>query len=161
MIQEKVFMQDGELNQEKFHTLIKFVSEISEMLNQISEQGKNNAALEEELAQLKRFAEESCAVTASLREQLANSNAEKELLSEQLRQEIQNRKRFEEESRAITTSLKEQLARRESEIARSKKKLQNEIHTLKPTLAFRSKFLLHSLPRKNKFTSTNRITYRH
>lgn len=154
-------MQDGELNQEKFHTLIKFVSEISEMLNQIGEQGKNNVALKEELAQLKRLEEESRAVTDSLREQLANSNAEKELLSEQLRQEIKERKRFEEESCAVTTSLKEQLARRESEIALSKKNLQNEIHKLKPTLAFRSKFLLHSLPRKNKFASANRITYRH
>ena len=161
MIKKMVFMQDGELNQEKFQTLIKFVSEISEMLNQISEQGKKNAALEEELAQLKHLEEEFRAVTISLREQLANSNAEKELLSEQLRQEIQERKRSEEESRAVITSLKEQLVRRESEIARSKKNLQNEIHTLKPTLAFRSKFLLHSLPRKNKFSSTNRITYRH
>ena len=154
-------MQGQELNQEKFHTLIRFVSEITEMLNQLSEQGKNNVALEQELAQLKRLEEESRVVTASLREQLANINAEKEFLSEQLRQEIQERKRFEEESRAVTTDLKEQLAKRESEIALSKKKLQNEIHTLKPTLAFRSKFLLHSLPGKNKFSSTNRITYRY
>ena len=154
-------MQDGELNQEKFHTLIRFVSEITEMLNQLSEQGKNNVALEQELAQLKRLEEEYRAVTASLREQLANSNAEKEFLSEQLRHKIQDRKRFEEEFRAVTTSLKEQLAKRESEIALSKKNLQNEIHKLKPTLAFRSKFLLHSLPGKNKFSSTNRITYRY
>jgi len=161
MIKKKVFMQGQELNQEKFHTLIKFVSELIEMLNQLSEQGKNNAALEEELAQLKRLEEEYRAVTASLRERLANSNAEKEFLSEQLRHKIQDRKRFEEEFRAVTTSLKEQLAKRESEIALSKKNLQNEIHKLKPTLAFRSKFLLHSLPRKSKFTSNNRITYRH
>ncbi len=152
-------MQDGELNQEKFHTLIKFVSEITEMLHQLSEQGKNNVALEEELAQLKRLEEESCAVTASLKEQLANSNAEKEFLSEELGHEIKERKRLEEESRAVTTSLKEQLAKRESEIELSKKNLQNEIHTLKPTLAFRSKFLLYSRPGKSKFLSTNRVTY--
>lgn len=153
-------MQDGELNQEKFHTLIKFVSEITEMLNQLSEQGKYNAALEEELAQLKRLEEESRAITASLQEQLANSSAEKEFLLEQLRQEVQERKRFEEESSAVTADLEEQLAKRESEIALSKKNLQNEIHKLKPTLAFRSKFLLHSLPGKSKFSSNNRITYR-
>jgi hypothetical protein len=149
-------MQDEELSQEKFHTLIKFVSEITEMQHQLNERDKANTELKEELTHLKRIEEESRTVAISLKEQLANSNTEKELLSEELDHAVKERKRIEEEFRAVTASLKEQLARREAEIELSKKNLQNEIQTWKPTLAFRSKFLLYSRPRKSKFLSINK-----
>jgi hypothetical protein len=149
-------MQDKELNQEKFHTLIKFVSEITAMQHKLNERDKANAELKEKLTHLKRIEEESRTVTVSLKQQLAKREAEKELLSEELGRAIKERKRVEEESRAVTASLKEQLARREAEIELSKKNLQNEIQTWKPTLAFRSKFLLYSRPRKSKFLSINK-----
>jgi chromosome segregation ATPase len=118
----------------------KFVTEIGEMQNRLSELDKIKVELEEELGleeQLtnsnaeKRFLsdnleheikerkcveEEFHAVKASLEEQLTNSNAEKNLLSANLEHEINERKRVEKESRVVKASLEEQLTKRESEM---------------------------------------------
>ena len=53
---------------------------------------------------------------ASLEEQLANSNTEKKLLSDNLEHEINERKRDKEEFQVYKASLEEQLAKRESEV---------------------------------------------
>jgi chromosome segregation ATPase len=94
----------------------KFVTEIGEMQNRLSELDKIKVELEEELGQLKCVEEESRVVKASLEEQLTNSNAEKNLLSANLEHEINERKRVEKESHAVKASLEEQLTKRESEM---------------------------------------------
>jgi chromosome segregation ATPase len=94
----------------------KFVTEIGEMQNRLSELDKIKVELEEELGQLKCVEEESRVVKASLEEQLTNSNAEKRFLSDNLEHEIKERKRVEGEFHAVKASLEEQLTKRESEM---------------------------------------------
>lgn len=113
-------MEDLEFNQEKFQTLIKFVSEISEMQHQLNEKY--------------RIEKEFHIVKASLEEQLANSNTEKERLSEKLENEVKERNRIEEEFRAAKIWLEEQLAKRESEMELITNNLKNERQTLKQSL---------------------------
>jgi chromosome segregation ATPase len=132
--QEGVCMQDSESNQEKYQTLKRIVSEISEMRHQLNEQDKVKVELEKELYQLKRTEEECRSAKASLEEQLANSSAEKKLLSEELEREIKERKRLEEEFRTVKLSLEEQLAKQASEMELMMGNLKNERETLKQAL---------------------------
>ena len=127
-------MEDLEFNQEKFQTLRSLFSEIAEMRNQLNEIYKTKVELENELALRKRIEEESRVIKASLEEQLANSSAEKELLTEELEREIQERKRLEEEFHAAKSSLEEQLAKRESEMELITNNLKNERQTMKQAL---------------------------
>jgi DNA repair exonuclease SbcCD ATPase subunit len=111
----------------------KFVSEIGEMQNQLSELEKIKIELEEELGQLKCVEEESDVVKASLEEQLTNSNAKNKFLSDNLEHEINKRKHVEEEFHAVKASLEEQLAKRESEMDVLMKNLENERETFNQT----------------------------
>ena len=95
-------MNDMEYSLKKFQTLSRFISEISEMRNQLEEKEKIQADLEKELYDLKYVWEEVCSAKVSLEEQLANSNAEKNLVSEKLEHEINERRRVEEEFRVMS-----------------------------------------------------------
>ncbi len=127
-------MQDSEHNPEKYQTLKRIVSEIAEMRHQLSEQDRLKIEMEQEIDRLKGVEQELRAVKASLEEQLAGSNAERNLLSEKLEHEINERKRVEEEFRAIRISLEEQLASRASEMEQKMNDLRNERQTMKQAL---------------------------
>ena len=127
-------MQDEEFNLGKFQTLTKFISEINGMQQELNERDKIKVALEMELSQLKGIEEDLRAVKTSLEEQLANSNAERNLLSEKLEHEVKERKRIEEEFCAVKISLEEQLAKRDSEIERIANNHKNEQQTMKLAL---------------------------
>ena len=114
----------------------KFVSEIGEMLNQLSKLEKIKVELEEEVYQLKCAEEKSHVVKTSLEEQLTRYNAEKELLSEKLEHEINERKRVEEEFHAVKASLEEQLAKRKSEIDVLMNNAENEREVFKEGLDY-------------------------
>ena len=109
----------------------KFVSEINQMQEQLSELSKIKGELEEELGRLKCAEEESRAARVSLEEQLTNSNAKNEFLSANLEHEINERKRVEEESRAAKVSLEEQLAGSNAEKKLLSEKLEHEINERK------------------------------
>ena len=127
-------MQDSELNQEKYQTLKRIVSEIAEMRNHMSEQDRLKAELEKEIDRLKTEGEALREARASLEKQLADSDAARKHLTERLDQEINERRRVEEEFRSVRVSLEEQLARRESEMEQRMNDLRNERQTMKQTL---------------------------
>ena len=127
-------MQDSELNQEKFQTLKRIVSEIAEMRHQMNEQDRVKIELEKEIHQLKSAEEELRAAKAALEAQLADGRTERELLSQKLEHEVGERKRVEEEFRAVKISLEEQLARRASELEAMTNNLRSEKQTLKQAL---------------------------
>jgi len=127
-------MQDSELNQEKFQTLKRIVSEIAEMRHQMNEQDRVKIELENEIHQLKSTEEELRAAKAALEAQLADGRTERELLSQKLEHEVGERKRVEEEFRAVKISLEEQLARRASELEAMTNNLRSEKQTLKQAL---------------------------
>lgn len=127
-------MQDSELNQEKFQTLKRIVSEIAEMRHQMNEQDRVKIELEKEIHQLKSAEEELRAAKAALEAQLADGRAERELLSQKLEHEVGERKRVEEEFRAVKISLEEQLASRASELEAMTNNLRSEKQTLKQAL---------------------------
>ena len=124
---KSVSMQDKELNQEKFPTLTRSVSEIPEMNHQLNEWNKITADSENDLSQLKAIEDEFRAVTASLKQQLANRNAERELLSEELEHEVIKRKRIEEELQAIKILLEKQLVNSDTERELLSEELEREI----------------------------------
>ena len=127
-------MNDAEYSLRKFQTLSRFISEISEMLNQLEVKEKIQADLEKELYDLKHVWEEVCSAKVSLEGQLANSNAEKKLLSEKLEHETSERKRVEEALRAAEASFEEQQARHKSEMEQMRNDLKNERQTMKQAL---------------------------
>ncbi len=127
-------MQDSELNQEKFQTLKRIVSEIAEMRHQMNEQDRVKIELEKEIHQLKSTEEELRAAKAALEAQLADGRTERELLSQKLEHEVGERKRVEEEFRAVKISLEEQLARQASELEAMTNNLRSEKQTLKQAL---------------------------
>lgn len=127
-------MNDMEYSLKKFQTLSRFISEISEMRNQLEEKEKIQADLEKELYDLKYVWEEVCSAKVSLEEQLANSNAEKNLLSEKLEHEINERRRVEEEFRVARASYEEQLAGCRSETEQMRNDLKNERQAMKQAL---------------------------
>jgi chromosome segregation ATPase len=106
----------------------KFVAEIGEMQNRLSELDKRKFELEEELGQLKCVEEESRAVKSSLEEQLANSNAKNNFLSANLENEINKRKLVEEELRAVKASLEETLTKSDAERKFLSENLESEIN---------------------------------
>ena len=127
-------MQDSELNQEKYQTLKRIVSEIAEMRNHMSEQDRLKADLEKEIDRLKNEGQALREAKDSLERQLAENEAERKLLSEKLEQETNERRRVEEEFRSVRVSLEEQLARRESEMEQRMNDLKNERQTMKQAL---------------------------
>jgi chromosome segregation ATPase len=127
-------MQDSELNQERFQTLKRIVSEIAEMRHQMNEQDRVKIELEKEIHQSKSTEEELRAAKAALEAQLADGRTERELLSQKLEHEVGERKRVEEEFRAVKISLEEQLARQASELEAMTNNLRSEKQTLKQAL---------------------------
>jgi chromosome segregation ATPase len=127
-------MQDSELNQEKFQTLKRIVSEIAEMRHQMNEQDRVKIELEKEIHQSKSTEEELRAAKAALEAQLADGRTERELLSQKLEHEVGERKRVEEEFRTVKISLEEQLAKRASELEAMTNNLRSEKQTLKQAL---------------------------
>lgn len=127
-------MNDAEYSLRKFQTLSRFISEISEMRNQLEVKEKIQADLEKELYDLKHVWEEVCSAKVSLEGQLANSNAEKKLLSEKLEHETSERTRVEEALRAAEASFEEQQARHKSEMEQMRNDLKNERQTMKQAL---------------------------
>jgi hypothetical protein len=120
-------MHDEELNQEKFQTLAKFVSEITEMHHKLNEWNKIAADLENELSHRKSIEEESRAVKVSLEKQLADRNAERKLLSEELEREVKERKRLEKEFLAIKILFDKQLVNSDAERKLLSEELEHEI----------------------------------
>jgi chromosome segregation ATPase len=112
----------------------KFVLEVGEMQNRLSELESIKVELEEELGQLKCVEEESRVLTASLEEKVTDSHAKNEFLSANLEQEISKRKRVEEEFHTVKASLEEQLARRESEMDVLMNNLKSEREEFNQTL---------------------------
>ena len=103
-------MQDKELNQENIPTLSRVVSEITEMHHKLNEWNKITADSENDLSQLKAIENEFRAAMASLKMQVANKNAKRELLSEELKREVKERKRIDEEYRKSIPRYKAYLA---------------------------------------------------
>ncbi len=128
------YMQDSELNQEKYQTLKRIVSEIAEMRHQLNEQDRHKIELEKEIDRLKGAERELRAEKASLEEKLSRSDAERKLLSEKLESQIRERTRVEDEFQAVRTSFEEQLARQASEMEQRMNDLRNERQNMKQAL---------------------------
>jgi chromosome segregation ATPase len=109
----------------------RFVSEIGEMQNRLSELERIKVELEEELGQLRYVEEESRAVTASLEELLTNGNAKNEFLSANLEREINERKHVEEEFQAVKASLEEHLTNSDTEKKFLSANLEHELNERK------------------------------
>ena len=120
-------MKDEESGQEKFYFVVKLVSDLREMQNQLSDLEKTKVEYEIEMSQRIQIEEEFHKVRTSLEEQLAERGAELDRMTKELRDEVEERHRLEEEFHKIRTSLEEQLAGRGAEIERIRAEHQGKL----------------------------------
>ncbi|HBH86745.1 MAG TPA: hypothetical protein DDY17_03970 [Syntrophaceae bacterium] len=127
LIGRYIFMKDEESGQEKFYFVVKLVSELREMQNQLSNLEKIKVEYETEMSQRILIEEEFHKTRTSLEEQLAERGAELERIAKVLQDEVRERHRLEEEFHKIRTSLEEQLAERGAEIERIRAEHQSKL----------------------------------
>ena len=120
-------MENEEFNRERFRMFANFFSEMTEIKRELNEGVKTKVELNNALSQLQSLAEESRNARDSLEKQIADINAERELLTEELEREHQERQGIEEQFRATQTHLEEQLININQEMDILKKDLEREV----------------------------------
>jgi len=115
----------------------KLVSELHELLDQLSDLEKIKEEYAKEISQRSHIEEESHKIQTSLEERLAEHEAEIKRISAARQHEAEERIRIEEESHKIQISLEARLAEREAEINRisaERIRIEEESHKIQASL---------------------------